>query len=267
MTDDRPTFISLFAGIGGADLGFERAGWRCVAQVEQNPWRRAVLTTHFPGVLQLEDVRTAGQHNLPHADLIVGGFPCQDLSVAGKRAGLAGERSGLFFEFARILSELRPLWCVIENVPGLLSSRSGRDFAVVLSELDKLGYGLAWRVLDSQHFGVPQRRRRVFIVGHLGSPCPAEVLFESESCGGDSEEDRGVGVEIAPTVNTGVTNGWPLICAVFNAPRGREVAGVPRRMDVPVCTCPDTPRYQALGDAMTVNVLYWLAKRIKAVMA
>jgi DNA-cytosine methyltransferase len=100
-------------------------------------------------------------------DLLCGGFPCQDVSVAGQRRGLAGSRSGLFHEFARIAGTLRPRWLLVENVPGLLSSNGGRDFGVVLGTLADLGYGLGWRVLDSRFFGVPQRRRRVFVVGAL----------------------------------------------------------------------------------------------------
>lgn len=110
--------------------------------------------------------------NAPRIDLLAGGFPCQDLSVAGRRAGLAGDRSGLFFEFARIAETLRPRWVLVENVPGLLSSNGGRDFGVVLGTLADLGYGVAWRTLDSRFFGVPQRRRRVFILGALADGDP-----------------------------------------------------------------------------------------------
>lgn len=183
-------FISLFSGVGGFDLGFERAGMHCIAQVEFNSKRRAILRRHMPGVLQIEDVRNAGKHNLPAAHLVCGGFPCQDVSISGKRAGLAGERSGLFWEFNRILGETSPEWVVIENVPGLLSSNRGRDFGVILNELVKRGYRVAWRVLDSQHFGVPQRRRRVFIVGHLGSGRAAEILFDSEGGSRSSTQSR-----------------------------------------------------------------------------
>jgi DNA (cytosine-5)-methyltransferase 1 len=121
-------------------------------------------------------------------DLIYGGFPCQDLSVAGKRAGLSGERSGLWHEFHRILREVRPRWCVIENVPGLLSSNKGADFAVILEGLEELGYGVAWRILDARYFGVPQRRRRVIIVGCLaGAASAAQVLAVTEGCDGHPE--------------------------------------------------------------------------------
>jgi DNA (cytosine-5)-methyltransferase 1 len=184
--------VSLFSGVGGFDLGLERAGMRGVFQCEIDEYRRRVLARHWPDVDRADDVRGvrsaefagggaswgavngtgAPQSGFP--DLLCGGFPCQDLSVAGRRRGLDGDRSGLFFEFARIADELRPRWLLVENVPGLLSSADGRDFAIVLRTLADIGYGLAWRVLDARYFGVPQRRRRVFIVGHLGGdPEPA----------------------------------------------------------------------------------------------
>jgi len=116
---------------------------------------------------------------------------------------LADPRSALFFEFARIASELRPRWLLVENVPGLLSSNEGTDFTVVIQTLDKLGYGLAWRILDSRYFGVPQRRRRVFIVGYLGAECPAEVLFEPEGGGRDTAAGGAAGEGVAGTLGGG----------------------------------------------------------------
>lgn len=182
--------LSTFSGIGGLDKGLHDAGWAHVGFCESDEWRRSILAHHWPGVPIWDDVRSvamedtgrgrvdgAGGTAEPDAsgdrwdgrgealDLLCGGFPCQDLSVAGQRRGLAGNRSGLFFEFARIAESLRPSWLLVENVPGLLSSNGGRDFGVVLGTLADLGYGLAWRILDSRFFGVPQRRRRVFIVG------------------------------------------------------------------------------------------------------
>jgi DNA (cytosine-5)-methyltransferase 1 len=173
-------FGSLFSGIGGGDLGAEAAGMECAWQVEIDAACRAKLAEHWPDTERLIDVRECGKHNLKPVDVLIGGFPCQDLSVAGKRAGLAGERSGLWFEFHRILSELRPGWVVIENVAGLLSSNKGRDFAVLLRGLVDLGYGVCYRVLDAQYFGLAQRRERVFVVGHLGDGRAAEVLFEPQ---------------------------------------------------------------------------------------
>ena len=192
-------FLSLFSGIGGFDLAFTRAGMQSVGAVEIDKACQSVLHNHFPDVTIFDDVKKAGKatHDKGSIDVICGGFPCQDLSVAGKRAGLAGERSGLWFEFARVIDELDPGWVVIENVPGLLSSNKGKDFAIILQWLAERGYGVCWRILDAQYFGVPQRRRRVFIVASLGSGRAAEVLFESKSVSGDIAKGRKAGKEVA----------------------------------------------------------------------
>lgn len=197
------TFGSLFSGIGGFDLGLERAGWKCAWQVEINPHCQRVLEKHWPDAPKYGDIREVTE--LEPVDLVCGGFPCQDFSVAGRRAGLAGQRSGLFYEFARIVRVLLPQWVVIENVPGLLSSNHGQDMAVVIGSLAQLRYGVSWRVLDAQYDGVAQRRRRVFIVGHLGTPwsASAKVLFEPESLSWDSAPNKGEGKNrIAPTISS-----------------------------------------------------------------
>lgn len=204
---DRVAFLSLFAGIGGFDLGFKRAGMICKQQVEIDDRCNEVLAHHWPDIQRFGDVRDVGRHNLKTVDLIAGGFPCQDVSVAGKRTGLAGERSGLWFEFHRVLEELGPRWVVVENVPGLLSSNGGRDFAVILRGLVELGYGVCWRVFDAQYDGVAQRRRRVFVVGSLGDGCAAEVLFERESSAWDPPPGRETGKDIATTVIKGAAIG------------------------------------------------------------
>lgn len=193
---------SLFTGIGGFDLGLEMdVAW----QVEIDRDCNWVLSHHFPETERFGDVRETGKGNLRSVDLICGGFPCQDLSVAGKRAGLDGERSGLWFEFHRVIRELSPEWVLIENVPGLLSSNGGRDFAVILSGLAELGYYAAWRILDAQYFGVAQRRRRVFVVGSLGDGRCAEVLFESAcGCGHPPpgrEKGEGIARDFAPSLS------------------------------------------------------------------
>ena len=181
------TGVSLFAGIGGFDLAMQRQGVKVVASVEIDKNCNKVLAKHFPDTKQFNDITTVKGSDLieagfvPSRGIITGGFPCQDLSVAGKRAGLAGARSGLFWEAARLVEETQTEWFIIENVPGLLTSNEGRDFAVVLGTMADLGYSVAWRVLDAQYFGVPQRRKRVFIVGRRdpNSISPAEVLFNS----------------------------------------------------------------------------------------
>ncbi len=189
-------FGSLFSGIGGFDLAFERAGMQCAWQCEIDKNCQKLLSNKFNARI-FEDVRNITRNNAEPVDVICGGFPCQDVSVAGKRTGLAGERSGLWFEFQRILSELRPQWAIIENVPGLLSSARGRDFAVILQGLGELGYLTCWRVLDAQYFGVAQRRRRVFLIASLGDGRSAEVLFEREGVRWDTTPRREVGKEVA----------------------------------------------------------------------
>jgi len=192
------TLVSLFDGIGGFPLAFERAGAKTVATVEIDKPAAAISKRHFPNAHQFDDVTEVTGDDLrsvgflPDRGIITAGFPCQDLSVAGKRAGLAGARSGLWWHVVRLLQETQARWFLGENVPGLLSSNDGRDFHAVCDSLGQLGYGYAARVLDAQWFGVPQRRRRVFIVGHLGVPwsASAEVLFELESSGGDSAAGR-----------------------------------------------------------------------------
>ena len=183
------TAVSLFAGVGGFDLALERNGVKVVASVEIDKKASAVLAQHFPNSKLFGDITEVTGEQLiaagfdPRNGIITGGFPCQDLSVAGKRSGLAGKRSGLFWEICRLLDETRAQNFILENVPGLLSSNQGRDMAAVVEALVERGYGIAWRVLDAQHFGVPQRRRRIFIVGSLGNSgrTPAEILNLTES--------------------------------------------------------------------------------------
>jgi len=198
--------VSLFAGIGGFDLGFQRSGMEIVAHVEIDPQCRELLQSKWPDAACFDDVRTVGKHNLPDADIICGGFPCQDLSVAGKRAGLEGKRSGLFYEMTRITDELRPAFLIWENVPGLISSDGGKDFYRVLTELDRIGYSGAWRTLDAQYLGVAQRRRRVFgcfARADIGAARCAEILSLREGMSGHPPPRREKGERIAGTVKGG----------------------------------------------------------------
>ena len=181
---------SLFAGVGGFDLGFEQTGkFETAWMSEWDKHAEGVLRRRFPTARQIGDITKVDPSTLDPVDVVVGGFPCQDLSVAGKRAGLAGERSGLFHEFVRIVRGLpvRPSFVVVENVPGMLSSQQGRDFAVVLSEMAKEwgAVSIAWRVLDSQFFGVAQRRRRCFVVLDTRAERAPEVLALNEGSVGD----------------------------------------------------------------------------------
>jgi DNA (cytosine-5)-methyltransferase 1 len=200
-------FVSLFAGVGGFDLGLERSGHTCIGQVEIDKNARKVLEHHWPDVPKHDDVTTAidwaDENGITGSvELICGGFPCQDLSVAGKRAGLAGKRSGLFYDALRFATHTKAKTILLENVPGLLSSNQGRDFGAVLTSLADSGYSnIEWRVLNSQFFGVPQRRRRVFIVANLGSGGGAfkPILSESESSAGDFTQSQSQGQNITST--------------------------------------------------------------------
>ena len=195
MTD--LTAVSLFAGVGGFDLAMQRKGIKTVATVEIDKNARGILQRRFPDATHFEDVKKVTGNELraagfiPERGIITGGFPCQDLSVAGKRAGLAGERSGLYWEIIRLVDELSPAYLVLENVPGLLSSNGGRDMGTVVGALSIRGYGVSWRVLDAQYFGVAQRRRRVFIVGCLNDgKRSSEILALSEGLSGNTSKSR-----------------------------------------------------------------------------
>jgi DNA (cytosine-5)-methyltransferase 1 len=192
VTVVKPKIGSLFAGIGGFDLGFEREGFNVAWSVEWDRNAQAVLRQRFPNAKVFGDIREVDPDLLERVDVICGGFPCQDLSVAGKRVGLAGERSGLFHDAMRLVRKLKPKILVLENVPGLLSSNNGLDFATVLREVGE-GWDceeVAWRVLDSQFFGVPQKRRRVFIVGSSRIRSAEQVLALSEGGDGDHPKKR-----------------------------------------------------------------------------
>jgi site-specific DNA-cytosine methylase len=191
----KPTHASFFSGAGGLDLGLDKAGWTTVSFSEVNTYCNALLAQRWPGVPNLGDITkiTEVPQETAKATLWSGGFPCQDLSIAGKRAGFGHEsgfdtRSGLAFAFLDLVEYYRPPALVLENVPGLLSSHAGRDFGLLLDTLGKLGYGWAYRILDARYFGVPQRRRRVFIVGldtkrGFTADSAASILSVGSRCG------------------------------------------------------------------------------------
>jgi DNA (cytosine-5)-methyltransferase 1 len=196
------TFGSLFAGVGGFDMGFEQAGWDCKFQVEWDKNCQQILNKHWPDVPKWLDVSDVNGAEIPPVDCIIFGSPCQDLSVAGKRAGLEGERSGLFHEAVRIIKEMRdatngtfPRWTVWENVAGALSSNNGRDFGTVINEMAKAGAHLQeYALLDAQHFGIPQRRRRVFLISCFdpatADRCPNPLLPVTESVPRDTKKGK-----------------------------------------------------------------------------
>ena len=200
-------YYSIFSGIEAASVAWEPLGWEPLLFSEIDEFPSAVLKERWPDVPNLGDItkvnwkRVVRQYG--EADLVVGGSPCQSFSVAGTRTGLDGA-SGLMWEYVRCVREVKPRWVLWENVPGALSSSHGEDFRCLLEALDALGYGLAWRVLDAQFFGLAQRRERVFVVGCLGDvERPCEVLFEPESLRWDTPTSREKRKELAARAGSG----------------------------------------------------------------
>jgi len=186
-------YLSVCSGIEAATVAWHGLGWTPVGFSEIEAFPSQVLKHHYPDVQNFGDLtkHATWPLELESTELLVGGTPCQSFSVAGLRKGLSDPRGNLALVYLGLLDRLRPRWCVWENVPGVLSSAAGRDFGAFLGALGQLGYGWAYRVLDAQYFGVAQRRRRVFVVGHLGNWRPAaEVLFESSSLRGDPPKSR-----------------------------------------------------------------------------
>jgi len=207
-------YLSVCSGIEAASVAWHPLGWEPAAFSEIEPFPCSVLEHRFPGVPNLGDMTKFEEWDIEPGsiDVLVGGTPCQSFSIAGLRGGLTDGRGNLALTYCRILQKFKPRWFVWENVPGVLSSNGGRDFGSILGAMAELRYSFAWRVLDAQHFGVPQRRRRVFVVGHLGNwRRVAGVLFESgcvsgnhakgkkqkQDVAGDAEDSTGTGVKYA----------------------------------------------------------------------
>ena len=301
----KPKLASFFSGIGGFDLGFERAGFDIAYQCEVNKFCNAILERHWWQVPRSGDIKKIAEpQSIPAADVWAGGFPCQDVSLArmGPRAGLRGAQSGLFHEFSRLVADRRPRVLLIENVPGLLSSHEGRDFGIVLQTLAKLGYCVGWRVFNSKNFGVPQSRQRVFIIGcHRDRRGPAKILFESERSPGNPTSGRPNGKDIVSPFKECVGDlvKGPIVkklahcvyaCSARHTgtdwsrnyasyPEGRvrrftpveceRLQGFPDEWTVPLKKSRffhaddlDSLRYHAIGNAVSVPVIEWLADRI-----
>lgn len=230
------TFGSLFAGIGGFDLGLERAGMKCKWQVEIDDYANKILEKHWPEVPRHRDVREVGSHNLEPVDLICGGFPCQDISIAGKgheRRGIDGERSGLWGEYARIIRHLRPRYVLIENSPELAVLGLGR----VLTDLAKIGMDAEWGIIRASQVGAKHRRARMFICAYATSERRKgrqRVL--------DEESYQSVSA-------LGFTSNWPHLSSPLGC-RGSD--GIPNRMD----------RLRCLGNAVVPQVAEWIGRRI-----
>ena len=192
-------YLSVCSGIEAATVAWHDMGWKPIGFSEIEKFPSQLLQHHYPHVTNYGDMTKFKEWNINEpVNLLVGGTPCQSFSVAGLRKGLEDPRGNLMLTYLGIADHFKPKWILWENVPGVLSSNGGKDFACFLQGLAELGYGFAYRVLDAQHFGVPQRRRRVFVVGCLGDwRSAAKVLFESESLQRDITPSRNKGKEIA----------------------------------------------------------------------
>ena len=204
-------YLSVCSGIEAASVAWESLGWIPVAFAEIEKFPSKVLAHHYPGVANLGDMTKFREWDIDRdaVDVLVGGTPCQSFSVAGLRKGLDDPRGNLALTFIAMVDHFKPEWVIWENVPGVLSSSGGRDFGSFLGALGNLGYGFAYRVLDAQHFGVPQRRRRVFVVAHSSgdSRRAAQVLFEPESLRGDSTKGNRTGKETSYTFTASLGTG------------------------------------------------------------
>ena len=187
-------YLSVCSGVEAATVAWHPLGWNPLAFSEIEKFPSEVLAHHYPAVPNLGDMTKYKEWDFGtnRLDLLVGGTPCQSFSVAGLRKGLDDPRGNLALVYCGILDKFRPKWFVWENVPGVLSSSGGRDFGAFLGAVAELGYGFSYRVLDAQHFGVAQRRRRVFVIGHSGDQRnTAKVLFESDCLRGNPKKSRG----------------------------------------------------------------------------
>ena len=217
-------YLSVCSGIEAATVAWHHMGWNPIAFSEIEKFPSQVLAHHYPNVPNLGDMTKYKEWELSEPiDILVGGTPCQSFSVAGLRKGLDDPRGNLALTYVGILDKFRPKWCIWENVPGVLSSGGGRDFGSFLGALGEVGYGWAYRVLDAQYFGVPQRRRRVFVVGCLGDwKSAAEVLFDPHSLSGNTKKGRKARERVAYPV----ADCAPTLCARdYKGVGNYEVAG------------------------------------------
>lgn len=222
-------YLSLFSGIEAASVAWEPLGWEPVAFCEVDAFPSAVLAHRWPDVPNLGDITKVDWSDFAKGkrkpDVVVGGSPCQSFSVAGNREGLAGE-SGLMFEYIRSVRSIMPRCFVWENVPGAFTSEHGEAFRQLLAEMDALGYGLAWRVLDAQFFGVAQRRERVFLVGCLGDPRrAARVLFEPDGLRWDTPSSRDKRQELAARAGRGAAREGGAVAKTLQVRCGCEGGG------------------------------------------
>lgn len=271
---------SVCSGVEAATVAWHDLGFEPQWFSEVDAFPSAVLQHHYPTIPNHGDMTKFKEWNTDEQtiDLLVGGTPCQSFSVAGLRQGLEDPRGNLMLTYLAMADRFKPKWLVWENVPGVLSSNGGRDFGTFLGALGKIGYGFSWRILDAQYFGVPQRRRRVFVVGCLGDwRSAASVLFEPESFGVSAAKGT---EEVAPclTASSGRRyNDSDIIISEGGRPRWSTSIETERLQGFPDDytqiswrgkepeDCPNGHRYKAMGNSMAVPVMKWIGERIQQV--
>jgi DNA (cytosine-5)-methyltransferase 1 len=286
---------SFFAGIGGFDLGFERAGVKTSFQCELDEYCLSVLSRHWPKTERLPDIKSIDTNSIPAAQIWTGGFPCQDVSVARGwlgRDGLKGKNTGLFFPFAQLVKSQLPSVVLMENVVGLLSSHQGQDFSLILSTFNEMGYGVAWRILNTRYFGAPQSRPRVYICAWKGSATSAfDALYEAGSvycpenprlgflreysCDRTGAFVPEVAFCLAATSGRHTGTDWSRSYIAYHSDVRRltpieceRLQGFPVDWTIPSGmptgqkTEIDSLRYHAIGNAVSVPVVEWIANRI-----
>lgn len=293
-TNFRPRVVSLFTGIGGFDAAFEKAGAEVVLQCERDAFCKSILRRHWPNKSLFDDIRLLEASDIPHAEIWTAGFPCQDVSLARGshgRSGLKGHHTSLFFDLIRLAAKKKPQVILLENVVGLLNSHRGSDFAIVINELSKLGYAVSWRVLNARYFGAPQSRSRVFICAWLRDYRNSLSSIFEPTCGHVPEPARKgflaltkhkatgaivpkVAYCIAATSGRHTGNDWARSYISYeNAVRrptpteSERLQGFPTDWTLPLHEGSQQPnydaeRYKAVGNAVAVPVVTWIAKRI-----
>ena len=287
---------SFFAGIGGFDVAFEKHGFASQFQCEINPFCNQILNRHWPNVQKAGDINLIEENEIPNSEVWCGGFPCQDISVArgaSERLGLQGKRSGLFYRFAELIENKMPEVVIIENVAGLFTSNKGRDFGVILQTLSSLGYSVAWRLLNSRYFGVPQSRTRVYLCCWKNNPLKSlNVMFDqqgaikpkNERLDFITEESKSNEYPKVPKVayclaaSSGRHTGtdWSRTYVVcengvrrLSPLESERLQGFPDNWTLPSeASINDeninTLRYTAIGNAVSVPVVEWIANRVKS---
>ena len=299
------TYLSVCSGIEAVSVAWEPLGFRPIGFSEIEPFPCELLKQKYPNVKNYGDITQYEKWNIGQFDILAGGTPCQSFSIAGKRGGTADERGALMYAYLGIVEAYRPRWIIWENVPGVLSSNSGYDFTSFLAGVEECGYGWAYRVLDAQYFGVPQRRRRVFVVGHIDNrtDLAAKVLFEQQGVCGNIAAGSEIQKKTTAAIGKGVnyfrrggnfkyhkdkkaaTLRSSAASDCFDLVLAREKKYIRRLTPLecerlqgfpdnytqiewrgkPAEQCPDSLRYKAIGNSMAVPVMRWIGERIKRI--